>query len=482
MMTQVDAARPRAPRRLFRPATWGLVLGAGLILSACGDETILPGERFDTRVPLAETERGAVDTGPTDAARPISLPAARALSSWGMRGYDAQNRTPHAALGGSLTEVWTTGIGRGNSRRLRLTADPVADAGRVFTLDAQAGLQATSLSSGEALWRVSLEPGFDRGGSISGGGLAVAGGRLFATTGFGELVALDPATGNVIWRQRLEAGIGAPTVSGGTVYVVSRDNRAWAIDAATGRLDWEVPSAPAQAVLAGGAAPAVTDRVVIFPFGSGELVASLRNSGVRLWSTAVAGGRLGVAYSNINDITGDPVVLGGTVYTGNQSGRVIALDADTGARRWTAIEGSYSPVLVAGGSLFFVSDRNELIRLDAANGARVWGTELPLYVRERERRRRAVFTHYGPILAGGRLLVASGESATAPVLTRIRSAAGDGALARRGGGGAHRRQRHAAGRHRRRAPERLSLRRDQTNQRSRAVSETPSHPPIRHAP
>jgi outer membrane protein assembly factor BamB len=123
----------------------------------------------------------------------------------------------------------------------------------------------------------------------------------------------------------------------------------------------------------------------------------------------VAGGRLGAAYSNVNDITSDPVVVGGTVYVGNQSGRVVALDPRSGTRQWTANEGSYSPVLAAGGSLFFVSDRNELIRLDAATGARVWGTELPLYVRERERRRRAVFTHYGPILASGRLVVASGD-------------------------------------------------------------------------
>jgi outer membrane protein assembly factor BamB len=48
---------------------------------------------------------------------------------------------------------------------------------------------------------------------------------------------------------------------------------------------------------------------------------------VRTWATAVAGGRLGVAYSNINDITGDPVIAGGTLYAGNQSGRVVALSA-----------------------------------------------------------------------------------------------------------------------------------------------------------
>jgi len=409
MMIEADAPRPSVTRRsqpLRRAIGLAVLLGSAMTLAACDREVILPGERLDTRAVLT----GAESAGETvDAARPISLPAARSLGSWEMRGFDAQNRTPHGALSGALQQVWSADIGAGNSRRQRLTADPVAAGGRVFTLDAEAGLQATSLSNGAPVWRVSLEPGFDRGGAVSGGGLAVSGGRLFATTGFGELIALDPASGNIQWRQRLGAGIGAPTVAGGTVYVVSRDNSAWAIDAETGRIEWEVPSAPANAVLSGGAAPAVSDNLVILPYGSGELVAASRSTGLRMWSTAVAGGRLGVAYSNINDITGDPVVVGGTVYTGNQSGRVIALNARTGTRIWTATEGSYSPVLAAGDSLFFVSDRNELIRSDADTGERVWGTELPLYVRERERRRRAVFTHYGPILAGGRLLVASGD-------------------------------------------------------------------------
>ncbi|MEX3015362.1 outer membrane protein assembly factor BamB family protein [Gymnodinialimonas hymeniacidonis] len=387
---------------------------AVLGLAACEREVILPGERFSIDTPLADVlsgdaTRSLADAGAADAPRAISLPSIVRIATWEQRGYNSSNRTPHANLGSSLTPVWTAEIGRGNSRRNRITADPVSDGARVFTMDATAGVVATDLATGGTVWSADLQPGFDRGGSVSGGGLALSGGTLFVTTGFGELIAVNAATGAVNWRQRLDAGIGAPTISGNTVYIVSRNNQAWALDVSNGRLIWQVPATTTDPLLSGAAAPAVTDRIVLFPFGSGELSGTLRRSGAPLWVTSVAGGRSGVAYANINDVTSDPVIANGRIYVGNQSGRVVALNPGTGTRLWTAEEGAYSPVLATGGDLFFVSDRNELIRLDAGSGARVWGTELPLYVNDRERRRRAVFTHFGPILAGGRLVVVSGD-------------------------------------------------------------------------
>lgn len=384
----------------------GVALVTSLVLVGCERETILPGERFSVDAVL---DGGAGVEVTTDGPRAISLPSAARLSAWQQRGYNALNRIPHATLSANPTAVWTAEIGQGNSRRHRISADPVAADGRVFTMDSRAGVVATSLTSGTPLWTADLQPGFDRGGNISGGGLAVSGGRLFVTTGFGELIALDAASGAVAWRQRLDAGIGAPTIADGTVYVVSRNNQGWAIDADTGRLDWNVPGTATGAVLAGGAAPAVSGRLVIMPFGSGEIGGVLRRSSAFLWNTSVAAGRNGVAYANINDVTSDPVVVGNRVYIGNQSGRVVAFDTARGSQLWQADEGAYSPVLHTGGDLFFISDRNELIRLDAGSGARVWGTELPLYVNDRERRRRAVYTHFGPILAGGRLVMASGD-------------------------------------------------------------------------
>ena len=53
----------------------------------------------------------------------------------------------------------------------------------------------------------------------------MSGNRLYATTPYGEVIALDAGTGAVIWRQRLGTVLGAPTVSGGVVYVVGRNSR-----------------------------------------------------------------------------------------------------------------------------------------------------------------------------------------------------------------------------------------------------------------
>jgi len=430
MQTEVPGSRFGDPRPRCGVSRAALALALVAALAACEREAMLPGERLDARSALVTEPDG------TNAARPIRLPAAERIADWGQRGMNTRNRPVHAALSAAPVEVWTTDIGQGNTRRQRIATDPVAADGRVFTMDSDAGLAATALATGAPLWSVDLTPGFDRGGGISGGGLAVAGGVVHATTNYGELVALAADSGRILWRQRLGAGLGPPTVGGGAVYVMAADGRAWSVDAGNGRLLWTIPAAAMpDSIVSGGAAPAVGDGHVILPFPTGEIQAVFPRSGALFWGAHVAGGRRGAAYAAIGDITSDPVVAGDTVYVGNHSGWVVALDARTGARRWQARDGAYSPVLPAGDSVFFVSDRNELIRVDAATGARVWGVELPFYQRARENRRKAVFTHYGPILAGGRLVVASGDGTIR--LFAPESGEPTGTLSIRGGAAAH---------------------------------------------
>ena len=377
---------------------------AFVLLAACAQEDVrLPGERLDIR------GLGDAQAQP-DHAAPIRLSKQINHLEWTHRAGNASHSIQHPAFSAEPVQIWSAKIGQGNDRRHRITADPVAALGRVFTIDSRASVAATSVS-GAPLWARDLTPPRDDSDETSGGGLALAGGRLFVTTGFGELVALKAESGAVIWRQQLEAAAtGAPSVRDGRVYVVTRDSRAWAIDAADGRILWQLDSAPAVTGIVGGAGPAVNDKLVIFPYGTGQLVAAFPKGGFQVWRSSVSGARIGRVYAQITDITGDPVLKGGVIYAGNSSGRTVALDSGDGKRLWTANEGASGPVWVDGGSVFLISDQAELVRLNARTGARVWGTQLPDIVpKRRQNRERDVYAHFGPVLAGGRLWVASGD-------------------------------------------------------------------------
>jgi outer membrane protein assembly factor BamB len=395
-----------------------LMTGVGLLalLAACGErEPILEGERFPIRAPLDDSipvEGKPAPTAPPPAENlslPISLPAAT-NSDWTHRAGNARHLMPHAALSSAPKLAWTATIGEGSSRKNRIGAAPVVADGRVFTIDAGTGVTATS-TAGAALWTTDLTAPFDRGGEQSAGGLATSGSRVFATTGYGELVALDAASGAILWRQRVDAPLsGAPATDGEAVYVSGRDGSAWAVSASDGKVIWQVAGTPGTAAYVGTAAPTVGDRAVIFPSAAGDLMAVLKiGGGTKIWQASLAGKRLGRAYALTPDVTGDAVIAGKTLYAGSGAGRTVAMSASSGERIWSAGEGALGPVVVAGGSIFLVNDEAKLVRLDAETGEVIWSVEMPYFTNDKIKKRKGIYAHYGPVLAGGRIVVVSSD-------------------------------------------------------------------------
>lgn len=379
------------------------LVGAAVIAGCSEREFILPGKRENLRGDEAKATEIVNET------RAIRLPGQTRNAEWTHRIGSPSFRVSNAALSQTPALAWTANIGAGNAKRNRITADPVVADGRIYTMDSEGQLAAVS-TSGELIWTRDLTPEGDKSDDASGGGLAYGAGALFVTTGFGRLEAVNPKDGTVLWEQRLGAiGNGSPTVYGNLVYLVSGDDKGWALDAKTGKVVWQINSIPDVANVQSPAAPAVNERVAIFPFGSGEVQATFRRGGLRLWDAGVAGERLGRAANKIGDISGDPVIDGSVVYVANHSGRLVALETETGERKWTAEQGSLGPVWPVGGSVFLVNDKNQIIRLNARDGSPVWAVDLPLFVKDRPKKQSAIFSHYGPILAGGRLVVASSD-------------------------------------------------------------------------
>ncbi len=399
------------PRFSAKAMMGGLFSGL-LVLAACAEEeTYLPGVREDVRSVLqnAELSEPLDVKDAQNTSRGIALIATSNNASWTQGVGTSKYRIANAALRGTTQLAWTANIGSGDSRKFRITADPVVSGGRVFTLDSGAQVTATS-TSGQTLWTRDLTPVTDKQGEGTGGGIAVEGETLYVSIGYGVLAALDTNTGGIRWTQDLDAtGSGTPTIYGDLVYLSAGDDTGWAVRKSDGRVEWQVGASTSVNNVLGAPAPAVTDQFAVFAFGSGEVQGVFRQGGLGRWNTSVVGKRPGRALSTVSDVTSAPVVSGDTVYVGNQSGRLAALNVNSGARLWTARSGAVGPVFPAGDSVFAITDLNELVRLDASDGSRIWGTPLPNFVKEKPRKQSRIFANYGPIIAGGRVIVASND-------------------------------------------------------------------------
>ena len=318
-----------------------MALIAVLVLAACSDrDRPLPGERIAVRPDEVPSADAAGAYG-------LAIPPARLNADWSHRNGAAAGRLTNPAFRPVPQLIWSVDIGAGDSKRARLLTSPIVAGGLIYAIDADGQLTAVT-RDGRVAWTRSLVPTTQVPDSGPGGGMAVAGGVLYVTTGFGEVFALSPATGGTIWQRTLEGPIrAAPVVSGGRVVAVQRDDTAVALDARSGEILWRVQGTGGTGLL-GGASPAADDRLVVIPFASGEVLGVLARNGLTVWGTAVTGGRREYARNDITDISGDPVIDGGVVYASNQSGRTVRLNAETGERDWTIQEGSYGPAWPVG--------------------------------------------------------------------------------------------------------------------------------------
>ena len=381
------------------------LMAALAMTAACAErEFILPGEREDVRAGLETGETGPVRAGPA------ILPPVVTTRAWTHQAGVPSHAPGHAALSPQPQLIWSADIGAGDRRRARITAQPVSDGARIFTMDSRSTVTAVS-TTGAVLWSRNITPPTDRSDSASGGGLAVSGGRVYATTGFGTLVVLDAASGAPVWTHDFRSlASGAPTVANGLVYAITRNGYGWALDAANGRVRWTVTGISTTAGIVGGPSPAVgPGGLAVFAFPDGGLAAVDARTGALRWRGFIAGRRLETVASRIADVTGDPVISGAIVVAGTHEGRTAAFDRTTGAPLWTLDEGAMASPVVTSRDIFQITDRNALIRVDRNTGGLVWSQPLPLYRTTRPRRFSALFAHYGPVLAGGRLVVASDD-------------------------------------------------------------------------
>lgn len=371
-------------------------------LSACG---IFKGDPKKTptvgnRVPILVAENAA-EVDPALAGVQVLLPAATVNAQWSQPGGNAAKWMGHLALGPSPTRLWTASID-GGSNRQRLGAAPVVAEGKVFVVDVDANVHAFNADSGSTLWTVALSKGDENKAARFGGGASYDAGRVYATDGLGDVVALNAADGAEVWRAKPGGPLrGAPTIANGQVYVLSQDNQLFALDQTDGKVVWTGTASVETQGVFGVAAPAAAAGTIVAGFSSGELNAYRYENGRTLWQDALSRTSISTSVSSLADIDADPVIADGRAYAVGQGGRMVAVEIATGQRLWEQNFASIATPWLAGEWLFVITDDARLVCLSRANGKVRWIGQLQAY--KNEKKKKNPYTWYGPVLAGDRL-------------------------------------------------------------------------------
>jgi outer membrane protein assembly factor BamB len=238
------------------------------------------------------------------------------------------------------------------------------------------------------------------------GGLAFEDGKVYVTTGFAQVIALNAGSGKVIWRTSLPGPMrSAPTVRGGRVFAITVDSRLYALNGATGDEIWNYIGIAEIASLLGGASPAVDSGVVVAPFPSGELVALKVENGHVLWTVSLLTTRRTDVVSTLAHIRGRPIIDRGQVFAISHGGMMVSIDLRSGRRIWDKEIGGLSNPWVAGDYIFLLTNDAEVAAISRKSGSIHWVQTLPQFEDPKTKDYPIVWN--GPILASDRLLVAS---------------------------------------------------------------------------
>jgi outer membrane protein assembly factor BamB len=359
----------------------------------------LPGKRISIL-----SQQRSIEPDITVSGHKIILPIPIANKDWPQTGGYAHHAMHHLSLSPVLDEDWDISIGEGSSGGERLMAQPIVANGRIFTMDSESTINAFSLNTGEKFWSTEITPSGEEEDHINGG-LAFENGKVYASTGFGQIIALAAKTGEILWRRDIGAPFRtAPTAKGNRIFAITITNKLFALNSQTGDVLWTHSGIEETTNLLGGGSPAIDQGVVIAPFSSGELVALKVQNGQELWSDSLAGGRRTLGTTTLSSIRGRPIIDRNIVFAVSNSGQLTAINLRTGRRIWERnIGGSESP-WIAGNYLFLISSNADLIALGRTDGHIYWVTALPEWKNLKKRTGKIIWT--GPVLGSDRLILA----------------------------------------------------------------------------
>lgn len=273
-----------------------------------------------------------------------------------------------------IERLWKRSVGSGDDE-LMLQLSPVIKENYIYTIDVEGALKALDRSTGKEVWKRELNE------RISGG-LGVDDLRLYYTTFQGEMICLDRQNGNEVWRRSLSSeAISAPSSNGRLVVVQTIDGKLFSFETTEGIKRWRYDSVGPILSLRGTPSPVVSQKYTITTFANGEMLAFDNENGNPFWKAVIGLPQGRTELERLVDADGQTVIDGERIYAVAYQGKLVALNAATGAEVWSNPVSSYNGV-AHGFSQVYVADADSVVlAFNDQDSNEIWRNEKLKYRR-----------------------------------------------------------------------------------------------------
>lgn len=264
-----------------------------------------------------------------------------------------------------IDRVWSARVG-GAADALRLALAPATDGTRIYAGAHDGQAAAFDAETGRRLWETRTQLPLAAGPGFGGGVLAFG-------TNDGDLITLDAETGEERWRLQVGGEVLASPAIGGDVVVLSTvDGRLRGYSVLDGRLLWTVEHAVPALTVRGNTAPVISGTTVVAGFDNGRLGAYEVATGETRWEAPLTAPAGRTELDRIVDISAGLAIVGNEVYAVGYNGRAVAIGLETGLLLWQQEMSSYAGLGAGFADVYIADDLSQVVALDRQSGTRRW--------------------------------------------------------------------------------------------------------------
>jgi len=260
----------------------------------------------------------------------------------------------------NIKKLWSSSVGDGQGDGY-YKIQPVISGDIIYAASAEGELVAINRHSGKTQWKIELETELS-------GGVGVYEDSLFVGSSDGSVVKLSARDGSMSWSTRLTGEVLAPPQANGKVVVAQTyDGKMQGLNFDTGEKIWVFDSNVPVLTVRGTSTPILSANMVYAGFANGRVLALNANTGATAWEVRVAISQGRSEIERIVDVDGTMVLAGQELYAASYQGRLVAIDIVSGRKLWQHNVSSFSGVSQGFGNVY-VTDEDGTVSAYLRNG------------------------------------------------------------------------------------------------------------------